>query len=53
MINNAYKTLHTPLERGEYLLELEGIELPEDNTISDPEFLSEMMEQNEEVRTDY
>lgn len=38
-----------PLDRGEYLLELHGITLPEDNTINDPEFLMEMMEKNEEV----
>lgn len=49
LINKAYKTLQTPLDRGEYLLELHGITLPEDNTINDPEFLMEMMEKNEEV----
>lgn len=50
MINKAYKTLQSPLERGEYLLRLHGVTLPEDNTISDPEFLMEMMERNEEVK---
>lgn len=49
LINKAYKTLQSPLERGEYLLRLHGVTLPEDNTISDPEFLMEMMEKNEEV----
>lgn len=49
LINKAYKTLQTPLERGEYLLGLDGVILPEDNTITDPEFLLEIMEKNEEV----
>lgn len=49
LTNKAYKTLQGPLERGEYLLELHGVTLPEDNTMSDPEFLMEMMEKNEEV----
>lgn len=49
LVNKAYKTLQGPLERGEYLLGLHGVTLPEDNTMSDPEFLMEMMEKNEEV----
>lgn len=49
LINKAYKTLQSPLERGEYLLRLSGIKLPDENTISDPEFLAEMMEKNEEA----
>lgn len=53
LINKAYKTLHTPLERGEYLLKLEGVLISEDNSISDPEFLLEMMEKNEEVRIEH
>lgn len=52
LINKAYKILQSPLERGEYLLRLHGVILPEDNTINDPEFLSEMMERNEEVLSD-
>lgn len=50
LINKAYKVLQAPLERGEYLLGLHGVTLPEGNTITDPEFLMEMMEKNEEVR---
>jgi molecular chaperone HscB len=49
LVNKAYKILQMPLSRGEYLLKLHGITLPEDNTINDPEFLMEMMERNEEV----
>jgi molecular chaperone HscB len=49
LINKAYKILQSPLERGEYLLKLNGYELPEKNTIDDPEFLMEMMERNEQV----
>jgi Fe-S protein assembly co-chaperone HscB len=50
LINKAYKVLQTPVKRGEYLLELKGITLPEGNTIQDPEFLMEMMEKNEQVQ---
>jgi molecular chaperone HscB len=50
LINKAYKILQTPLERGEYLLMLHGVTLPEDNSITDAEFLMEMMEKSEEVR---
>lgn len=49
LVNKAYKTLQAPLARGEYLLKLHGTNLPEDNTIQDPEFLTEMMERNEKV----
>lgn len=49
LVNKAYKTLQTPFARGEYLLKLKGLSLPEQNTIQDPEFLMEMMEKNEEV----
>lgn len=49
LVNKAYKTLHSPLARSEYLLKLHGIKLPEDNTIQDPEFLMQMMERNEKV----
>ncbi|CAO1333248.1 unnamed protein product [Diamesa hyperborea] len=49
LINKAYKTLQTPLQRGEYILKLKGIELPEGNTDLDKEFLMEIMEKNEEV----
>jgi DnaJ-domain-containing protein 1 len=49
LINKAYKTLLTPLERGEYLMKLQGIELPSENSSLDKSFLIEMMEKNEEV----
>ncbi|CAO1342627.1 unnamed protein product [Diamesa serratosioi] len=49
LINKAYKTLQTPLQRGEYILKLKGIELPEGNTDLDKEFLMEIMEKNEQV----
>lgn len=38
-----------PLERGQYLLELNGMEIPQDNSALNKEFLMEMMERNEEV----
>lgn len=38
-----------PIDRGEYLLQQQGISIPEDNSTLDKEFLMEMMEKNEEV----
>ncbi|XP_055374888.1 iron-sulfur cluster co-chaperone protein HscB isoform X2 [Condylostylus longicornis] len=48
-INKAYKTLQAPIERGIYLLKLKGINMPQDNSSLNKEFLMEMMERNEEV----
>jgi len=49
LLNKAYRTLSVPVERGQYILTKAGINLPKDNTISDPIFLSEMIDRNEEV----
>ncbi|KAH8300710.1 iron-sulfur cluster co-chaperone protein HscB [Drosophila kikkawai] len=49
LINKAYKTLATPIERGQYLLQLEGETMPQDNSALNKEFLMAMMERNEEV----
>ncbi|EDW30433.1 GL17838 [Drosophila persimilis] len=49
LINKAYKTLAMPIERGQYLLQLEGQQMPEDNSTLNKEFLMAMMERNEEV----
>nr|XP_014089396.1 iron-sulfur cluster co-chaperone protein HscB [Bactrocera oleae]XP_014089397.1 iron-sulfur cluster co-chaperone protein HscB [Bactrocera oleae] len=49
LINRAYKTLSAPIERGQYLLKLEGEQMPQDNSTLNKEFLMEMMELNEEV----
>ncbi|XP_061402626.1 iron-sulfur cluster co-chaperone protein HscB [Musca vetustissima] len=49
LINKAYKTLLVPIERGQYLLKLNGREIPQDNSALNKEFLMEMMERNEEV----
>lgn len=49
-MNKAYKILMSPIHRAEYLLKSHQIEIPEENTISNPEFLMEMMERNEQVR---
>lgn len=50
MLNQAYKTLSTPLERGLYLLQIQGHALSDEGEIiMDPEFLSEIMEINEEI----
>lgn len=50
LVNKAYKTLNTSIKRAEYILELKGITIPEDNNAIDKEFLLEIMERNEEVR---
>jgi len=49
LLNTAYKTLLTPLERGLYLLELEGYPLHEGEISMSSEFLFEVMEINEEL----
>lgn len=49
MVNRAYKTLLLPLTRAEYLLQMNGVPIPEDNSVLDAEFLMEMMEKNEEI----
>lgn len=49
LLNKAYATLSHPVKRGEYLLRLEGVTIPEQNESVNPEFLMEMMERNEEV----
>ncbi|XP_017098551.2 iron-sulfur cluster co-chaperone protein HscB [Drosophila bipectinata] len=49
LINKAYKTLATPINRGQYLLQLEGDQMPQDNSALNKEFLMAMMEKNEEV----
>ncbi|XP_075161873.1 iron-sulfur cluster co-chaperone protein HscB-like protein, mitochondrial [Haematobia irritans] len=49
LINKAYKTLLIPIDRGQYLLQLNGRQIPQDNSALDKEFLMEMMERNEEV----
>ncbi|KAK7392721.1 hypothetical protein VNO78_21167 [Psophocarpus tetragonolobus] len=46
---DAYRTLSKPLSRGIYLLKLYGVEIDEEQTISDPELLAEILEIREEV----
>ncbi|OAY81397.1 uncharacterized protein LOC109708505 [Ananas comosus] len=46
---DAYRTLINPLSRALYLLRLEGVQVDEEKTISDPELLVEMMEIREAV----
>lgn len=48
-MNQAYKTLLSPTERGLYLLELEGYPLTEGEVKKDPEFFQEIMDINEEL----
>nr|CAD1828092.1 unnamed protein product [Ananas comosus var. bracteatus] len=46
---DAYRTLINPLSRALYLLRLEGVQVDEEKTVSDPELLVEMMEIREAV----
>ncbi|KAF2707737.1 Co-chaperone Hsc20 [Pleomassaria siparia CBS 279.74] len=50
-INEAYKTLQSPLLRAQYLLSLRGIDVAEDETakIEDPELLMEVLEAQEQI----
>lgn len=49
ILNKAYKTLSVPIKRGEYILQQNGMSLPQDNSVLDKEFLLEMMDRNEEI----
>jgi molecular chaperone HscB len=49
LVNRAYSTLQQPLSRGLYILHLQGINLHEDTTESEPQFLAKIMETNEEL----
>uniref|UniRef100_A0A023EK85 Putative cpij000747 co-chaperone protein hscb mitochondrial n=1 Tax=Aedes albopictus TaxID=7160 RepID=A0A023EK85_AEDAL len=49
LVNKAYKTLSTPLTRGRYILKRNGVQISEENTSVDPEFLMDMMDKNEAV----
>lgn len=49
-MNKAYKILLSPIQRAEYLLKSQNVQVPEGNTSSNAEFLMEMLERNEEVR---
>ncbi|KAL5715302.1 hypothetical protein ACHQM5_017138 [Ranunculus cassubicifolius] len=46
---DAYQTLQKPLLRATYLLRLEGVQVDEEKTVSEPELLMEMMEFREAV----
>ncbi|GAA5851279.1 hypothetical protein JCM5353_006814 [Sporobolomyces roseus] len=46
-VNDAYKLLLNPLERGEYLLELNGVTIGESDPVTDPELLMSIMEVRE------
>lgn len=50
-INEAYKTLQSPLHRAQYLLSQRGIETAEDETakVDDPELLMEVLEAREQI----
>lgn len=48
-INEGMRTLKDPLARGKYLLEIQGVDLEENSTALDHEFLMEQMELREHL----
>lgn len=48
-MNKAYKTLMSPIQRAEYILQINNMDVVDSNTIDDKAFLMEMMERNEQV----
>ena len=49
-VNEAYRTLRSPVQRAKYLLELEGVDVAfETNTAMPPDFLMRQMELREEL----
>lgn len=46
---DAYRTLSKPLLRAIYIMRLEGVDVDEEETLSDPELLSEILEIREAV----
>jgi molecular chaperone HscB len=49
LLNKAYETLRSPLQRAEYLLSLRGAEMGEAESLEDKEFIMKVMEALEEV----
>ncbi len=51
-LNDAYQTLKDPLKRAIYLLKLKGVELREEDTQMDPDFLTAQFELREKMEID-
>lgn len=49
LINKAYVTLQTPLNRALHLLHLRNVHINEDDKVNETNFLSKIMELNEEI----
>lgn len=49
LLNKAYQTLLKPLSRAIYMLKLQNVTIDEKDTISDPEFLMDIMNINEQI----
>jgi molecular chaperone HscB len=49
MINQAYDTLHNPVQRARYMLRVAGVETNDSQTTQDASFLMEQIEMREEL----
>uniref|UniRef100_A0A0B6ZYP6 J domain-containing protein n=2 Tax=Arion vulgaris TaxID=1028688 RepID=A0A0B6ZYP6_9EUPU len=49
LLNKAYNTLQKPLSRAIYLLHLQNIDISEKDNFTEPEFLTEIMDINEQI----
>ncbi|GGJ92482.1 co-chaperone HscB [Pseudomonas matsuisoli] len=48
-LNEAYQVLKSPPRRARYLLTLQGVDMPLEATVQDPEFLMQQMQWREEL----
>lgn len=50
IVNRAYNTIQSPIQRGIHLLALKGEQIDEKDKSTDQQFLMDIMEINEQVR---
>lgn len=51
LVNKAYTTLLNPYTRAEYIMQLEGIEIGETDSLEDPDLIMEVMEARERLES--